>query len=97
MELGRVSFKERDVVDLLKLYGMDDPAERDRLLVLTAEANTPGWWTAYNDVLASWFQNYLDLEQAAELTRTYEVQFVPGLLQTPGYARAVISLGGAAG
>jgi hypothetical protein len=43
-------------------------------------------------VLATWFQNYLDLEQAAELIRTYEVQFVPGLLQTDNYARAVIML-----
>jgi hypothetical protein len=93
MELGRVGFKERDVVDLLKLYGIDDEDERDRLLALAREANTPGWWQAYGDVLTTWFQNYLDLEQAAELIRTYEDQFVPGLLQTDAYARAVITLG----
>ena len=93
MELGRVSFKERDVVDLLKLYGVEDAGERDRLLTLAREANTPGWWHSYGDVLSTWFQNYLDLEQAAELIRTYEIQFVPGLLQTDAYARAVITLG----
>jgi transcriptional regulator with XRE-family HTH domain len=93
MELGRVAFKERDVSDLLKLYGLEDQEERTRLLVLAKEANTPGWWHAYGDVLATWFQNYLDLEQSAELIRTYEVQFVPGLLQTDAYARAVIMLG----
>ena len=93
MELGRVSFKERDVTDLLKLYGVEDPAEHERLLALAKEANTPSWWHAYGDVLSTWFQNYLDLEQAAELIRTYEVQFVPGLLQTDAYARAVIMLG----
>ncbi|MEV6349367.1 helix-turn-helix transcriptional regulator [Actinoplanes sp. NPDC051851] len=93
MELGRVSFKERDVVDLLALYGVDDPAEQQRLLTLTREANAPSWWQEYADVLDTWFQNYLDLEQAAELIRTYEVQFVPGLLQTDAYARAVIRLG----
>jgi transcriptional regulator with XRE-family HTH domain len=93
MELGRVSFKERDVVDLLKLYGVDDAGERERLLTLAREANTPGWWHSYGDVLSTWFQNYLDLEQAAELIRTYEIQFVPGLLQTDAYARAVITLG----
>jgi len=93
MELGRVGFKERDVVDLLKLYGVEDQAEHARLLELAREANTPGWWHAYGDVLTTWFQNYLDLEQAAELIRTYEVQFVPGLLQTDNYARAVIMLG----
>lgn len=92
MELGRVSFKQRDVEDLLKLYEVDDPAERDRLTALAREANTPGWWHPYSDVLTTWFQNYLDLEQSAELIRTYEVQFVPGLLQTDAYARAVIAL-----
>jgi transcriptional regulator with XRE-family HTH domain len=93
MELGRVGFKERDVVDLLKLYGVHDDAEHQRLLALAREANEPGWWHVYGDVLTTWFQNYLDLEQAAELIRTYEVQFVPGLLQTDAYARAVITLG----
>jgi len=93
MELGRVSFKQRDVVDLLKLYGVHDEEEHGRLLALAREANEPGWWHAYGDVLTTWFQNYLDLEQAAELIRTYEVQFVPGLLQTDAYARAVIKLG----
>ena len=93
MELGRVAFKERDVSDLLKLYGVEDKDEHTRLLALAKEANTPGWWHAYGDVLTNWFQNYLDLEQSAELIRTYEVQFVPGLLQTDAYARAVIMLG----
>ncbi|WIM98798.1 helix-turn-helix transcriptional regulator [Actinoplanes oblitus] len=93
MELGRVGFKERDIVDLLKLYGVVDQSEHDRLVALAREANAPSWWQAYGDVLDTWFQNYLDLEQAAELIRTYEVQFVPGLLQTDAYARAVISLG----
>ncbi|GAA2898482.1 transcriptional regulator [Actinoplanes cyaneus] len=93
MELGRVGFKERDVVDLLRLYGVTDRAELDRVLTLTREANAPSWWHSYGDVLSSWFQNYLDLEQAAELIRTYEVQFIPGLLQTDAYARAVIRLG----
>src|SRR5918997_998225 len=44
MELGRVSFKERDVTDLLKLYGVADPAEHERLIALAREANTPSWW-----------------------------------------------------
>lgn len=93
MELGRVAFKERDVTDLLRLYGVTDPGEHERLLALAREANSPGWWHSYGDVLTTWFQNYLDLEQAAELIRTYEIQFVPGLLQTDSYARAVIALG----
>lgn len=92
MELGRVSFKERDVSDLLTLYGVDDHEERQALLDLTREANTPGWWHRDGDILPGWFQSYLGLEDAASLIRTYEIQFIPGLLQTPEYARAVISL-----
>ncbi len=93
MELGRVSFKERDVADLLTLYGVSDSEERDRLLALARDANTRGWWHRFGDVLAGWFQFYLGLEAAANLIRTYEVQFIPGLLQTQEYARAVVMLG----
>jgi hypothetical protein len=93
MELGRVGFKERDVADLLSLYGVIDPAERDPLLELARQANNPGWWHRYTDVLPGWFTAYLGLEAAASLIRTYEVQFVPGLLQTREYARAVVVLG----
>ncbi|HWB36346.1 MAG TPA: DUF5753 domain-containing protein, partial [Rugosimonospora sp.] len=77
----------------LTLYGVDDEEERNRLLALAREANTPGWWHRFGDVLPSWFQSYLGLEAAAALIRTYEVQFVPGLLQTEDYARAVVQLG----
>ncbi|MEV1329773.1 helix-turn-helix transcriptional regulator [Micromonospora costi] len=93
MELGRVGFKERDVADLLTLYGVTDADEREVLLTLARDANNPGWWHRYGDVLPTWFQSYLGLEAAAALIRTYEVQFVPGLLQTPAYARAVVLLG----
>jgi hypothetical protein len=93
MELGRVSFKERDVADLLALYGVDDEEERSRLLSLVRDANTPGWWHREGDILPGWFQSYLGLEESAALIRTYEIQFVPGLLQTAEYARSVILLG----
>jgi hypothetical protein len=90
MELGRFSFKERDVLDLLTLYGVTDEQERAALLALAREANTPGWWHRYSDVLPSWFQVYVGLEGAATLIRSYEIQFVPGLLQTAEYTRAVL-------
>ncbi len=93
MELGRVGFKERDVADLLVMYGLDDEEERARLLALAREANAQGWWHRYGDVLPSWFHSYLGLEAAAALIRSYEVQFVPGLLQTEAYCRAVVMLG----
>ncbi|WP_322750159.1 MULTISPECIES: helix-turn-helix transcriptional regulator [unclassified Frankia] len=93
LELGRVSFKERDVADLLTFYGVTDEAERAPLLSLVREANQPGWWHSYTDVLPGWFQSYIGLEEAAALIRTYEVQFIPGLLQTEDYARAIITQG----
>ncbi|WP_091631439.1 helix-turn-helix domain-containing protein [Micromonospora peucetia] len=93
MELGRVGFKERDVADLLTLYGVTAADEREALLKLARDANNPGWWHRYGDVLPNWFQSYLGLEAAAALIRSYEVQFVPGLLQTREYARAVVLLG----
>jgi transcriptional regulator with XRE-family HTH domain len=90
LENGQVGFKDRDIVDLLRLYGVDDPAEVADFLTLAREANTPGWWQHYGDVLPNWFRTYVDLESAASLIRSYEGQFVPGLLQTDDYMRAVV-------
>ncbi|MEV4897589.1 helix-turn-helix domain-containing protein [Nonomuraea sp. NPDC050547] len=95
MELGRVGFKERDVADLLTLYGVSDNQARAAVLDLVSTANEPGWWHRFNDILPSWFQAYVGLEEAAERIRTYEVQFVPGLLQTKEYAKAVVTAGSA--
>lgn len=89
LELGRVGFKLRDVEDLLTLYGVAEGEDRDVLLALAEQANAPGWWHKYGDVLPEWFQVYVGLEEAAKLIRTYEVQFVPGLLQTEEYVRAI--------
>ncbi|GII80126.1 transcriptional regulator [Sphaerisporangium rufum] len=93
LELGRVGFKTRDVADLLTLYGVVDDAERSTFLALAEQAKAPGWWHKYGDLLPSWFELYVGLEEAASVIRTYEIQFVPGLVQTDEYARAVIMLG----
>jgi hypothetical protein len=93
LENGQVGFKERDVVDLLRFYGVTDPGEVAAVVGLALEANDTGWWHRYGDVLPQWFRAYVDLEQAATIIRTYEGQFIPGLLQTDDYARAVIGRG----
>jgi transcriptional regulator with XRE-family HTH domain len=90
LENGQVSFKERDVVDLLRLYGVADPGEVASFVILARGANQPGWWHQYNDLLPQWFKTYVDLESTAVMIRSYEAQFVPGLLQTEEYMRAVI-------
>src|SRR5215475_5450375 len=93
MENGLVRFKERDVTDLLTLYGITDEKTRSGLVTLTRQANTAGWWSKYGDIMADWFQSYLGLETAASVIRTFELQFVHGLFQTEDYARAVTMLG----
>jgi transcriptional regulator with XRE-family HTH domain len=95
MEHGRVGFKERDIADLLTMYGVTDGDEREALLKLARESNTPGWWQGYADILPHWVEPYFGLEAAASFIRNYEVQFVPGLLQTEDYARSLIRLGNA--
>ncbi|WP_280276535.1 helix-turn-helix domain-containing protein [Nocardia wallacei] len=95
LELGRTGFKERDVRDLLTLYGVGDAAERAAFLGVVRKANEPGWWQRFGDLLPPWFETYLGLEHAAHAIRTFEGQLVPGLLQTEDYTRAVIALGDA--
>lgn len=93
IEHGRVGFKERDIDDLLTLYGVTDEQVRSGMVALARQANTPGWWAKYSDILPDWFEPYLGMETAASLIRSFELQFVHGLLQTEDYARAVTMLG----
>jgi hypothetical protein len=93
MELGRISFKPRDVADLLTLYGVHDEDERGLLLALMEQANAQSWWQAFADVVPAWFEAYLGLEDAASVIRCYQPRLIPGLLQTEDYARSVIGLG----
>jgi transcriptional regulator with XRE-family HTH domain len=91
LELGRTGCKLRDVRDLLRLYRVSE-GERATLLAMADSANAAGWWQQYPDAVPAWLAPYLGLEQAAEVIRCYEVQFVPGLLQTRDYARAVFQI-----
>jgi transcriptional regulator with XRE-family HTH domain len=95
MEHGRVGFKERDVADLLTLYDVTDPDERAALINLAKETSTPGWWHAFSDAMPAWLEPYLGLEAAASVIRTFQIQQVPGLLQTEEYAKALIRQGAA--
>ncbi|WP_436501884.1 helix-turn-helix domain-containing protein [Actinokineospora sp. HUAS TT18] len=93
MELGRVGFKERDVEDLLTMYGVTDPTEREQFLALVKQSNEPGWWHRYSDLMPNWFTDYVGLEESASRIQTCELQFVPGLLQTEEYTRVLASHG----
>jgi transcriptional regulator with XRE-family HTH domain len=93
LELGRVSFKPRDVTDLLTMYGVTDAGEREVFLEMVKASNEPSWWHRYTDLVADWFQDYLGLEESASRIQTYEQQFLPGLMQTEDYARAIANRG----
>jgi Domain of unknown function (DUF5753)/Helix-turn-helix domain len=91
LELGRIRVREVDIIDLLSLYGITDPAEREEVLTLASQANEPGWWHQYQDVLPAWFQAYIGLEEWTQSIRSYDSQFIPSLLQTDDYATALLA------
>lgn len=92
MEMAEVALKIPYVQVLLTTYGVSED-ETDTFVALAEEANEPGWWQRYHDVLPDWFSMHVSLEGAARLIRSYEPHFVPGLLQTEEYARAVLEAG----
>ncbi|MFI1166186.1 helix-turn-helix domain-containing protein [Streptomyces sp. NPDC020801] len=92
MEMAEVALKIPYVQVLLTTYGVGDE-EAAAFVALAEEANQPGWWQRFHDVLPDWFSLYVSLEGAARLIRSYEPHFVPGLLQTEEYARAVLEAG----
>jgi transcriptional regulator with XRE-family HTH domain len=88
IETGQSRVQTGDVRDLLGAYGVTDEATAEALVQLAREARRRGWWTRYTDVLGS--GTYVGLEADASALHTYESMFVPGLLQTEDYARAII-------
>ncbi|MEU8756699.1 helix-turn-helix domain-containing protein [Streptomyces chartreusis] len=92
LEKAEVSLKPLYVEKLLQTYGAEQQ-EVDEFVDLAEQANEPGWWHAYRDVVPSWFSAYVSLETGAKTLRTYEPHYVTGLLQTHGYARGVLQGG----
>lgn len=93
MEKAEVGLKVLYVEKLLQTYGVTDPTELEQFLALARQANQPGWWHRYRDVLPEWFSAFVSLESESHSIRAYEPHYVPGLLQTEGYARAVLRSG----
>ncbi|MFD1828313.1 MULTISPECIES: helix-turn-helix domain-containing protein [Streptomyces] len=92
MEKAEVGLKPLFVEKLLETYGVERQ-EIDSFLALVEESRRPGWWHRFRDVLPDWFGLYVSLEEAASVIRGYEPHCVPGLLQTEGYARALLRTG----
>jgi transcriptional regulator with XRE-family HTH domain len=92
LERGQTGVKKRDLAGLLTLYGVTGQSEREALLILARQASAPGWWQQYKDIPPKRLEHYIGLERASSVIRTYGMQFVPSLMQTEDYARAVILL-----
>ncbi|GAA3293054.1 hypothetical protein GCM10020295_13910 [Streptomyces cinereospinus] len=92
METAEVALRIPYLQILLPAYGVPE-AEVTAFVTLAEEANRPGWWQRFSDVLPDWFSVFVSLEGAARMIRSYEPHFVPGLLQTEDYARAVLDAG----
>ena len=92
IEKAEVGLRIPYVKELLHTYGVPE-SEVDDFLSLAREANQPGWWYSYRDVLPDWFSAYVSLESEASVIRLYEPHYVPGLLQTHDYAATLMHLG----
>lgn len=92
LEKAEVALKPLYVEKLLETYGAGRQ-EIDEFVTLAEGANRPGWWHPYRDVVPAWFTAYVSLETGARTLRTYEPHYVTGLLQTYGYARALLRAG----
>lgn len=89
IETARVTVSPGDIRELARLYRLDE-ADTEALVALSRQAKRPGWWKGMAQSLPEGFSVHLELESTARAIRTYEAQFVPGLWQTEGYARAVL-------
>ena len=90
METGHGAATPRDIRDLCNLYGVTGQAERDQLMSLAREGKQPGWWQGYD---LDYFATYVGLEAEATGIRYFQSTIVPGLMQTPAYARAMHDAG----
>lgn len=90
IENARVGVLPRDVKFLLGVYGLTDQDEAWQLLLtLARESRSRGWWHQHGDAVPDWFEVYVGLEAEATTISAYDAEFIPGLLQTAEYARAV--------
>ena len=92
IEKAEVGLRIPYVRELLHTYGVPE-SEVEDFLSMAREANQPGWWYSYRDVLPEWFSAYVSLESEASVIRLYEPHYVPGLLQTHDYAAALMHIG----
>lgn len=90
IESAATGISANDLKALLQLYGVKDAGQVDSLLALARAARERSWWSAYRDVAPESLLQLIEYESAASVVRQFETTFIPGILQTEDYARAVI-------
>jgi transcriptional regulator with XRE-family HTH domain len=90
IEAAKVRPQRRTLVALLNLYAVTDAQQRASLIELSQQASQLGWLQAYESALGEGYSAYISFEAEARAVSNYESLFIPGLLQTERYARAVI-------
>jgi transcriptional regulator with XRE-family HTH domain len=91
IETGKAPTRSAYLNSMLEIYGVENPSQRQVLVDMAREGHRKGWWAVWDDVLSAGFGIYVGLEAEAASLRVYEAQVVHGLLQTPDYARAVMT------
>lgn len=89
VETGQSGVRPHELTRLLDMYEVDDNDVREGLAELAKNSKVRVWWSPYNDVLTKRYSNYIVFEAEAVSARSFEAGLIPGLLQTPDYARAV--------
>ncbi|MEU9372002.1 helix-turn-helix transcriptional regulator [Streptomyces avermitilis] len=90
IENGETPLKADRVLALARFYGMTDAAQLESLERLVSRSKDAQWWEEFRDAIPGWMQRLISVEASAQQIRTYEVQYVPGLLQTSAYARVIM-------
>jgi transcriptional regulator with XRE-family HTH domain len=91
IEHGMTGIMPRDMRRLITVYGVDQESETGQLMVgMAGESRKRGWWRQYGDAVPGWFELFVGLEGFATTEWGYDSEFVPGLLQTEGYAKTIL-------
>jgi transcriptional regulator with XRE-family HTH domain len=89
IETGAVGISTNDLHALLRLYGVRSRQQVSRLVALGREARQQAWWSKYRDFISPAYFQFIEYETAATIIRSHETTYVPGLLQTEDYVKAV--------
>ncbi|MBT1103089.1 helix-turn-helix transcriptional regulator [Streptomyces sp. Tu10] len=84
--------REETVLALARYYGVTEAEELDVMAGLVHKSHTDVWWGEFHDVVPGWMERLISVEASAKSIRTYQLQYIPGLLQTGPYARALMQV-----